>query len=448
MALTRLDNLYSSKTGKYLYVSPDDFNATDELDNRGNSPLRPFKTIQRAFIEVARYSFLPAEGGESVPDRFDQFSIMLMPGDHYIDNRPGLVDFQSGDNQRYFDAKNLITANRQEIIDRSFAEIAVQYDEVTWGADWVVPGDSAADDQSRFYDAYRLIQKNRDYIQARSTAEVAVQYPNFYFPDEPQTDSASRFADAYRLILQNKADIVDLAWTDTLAAYPAINTTETKCKRDLGYYVEHLALDLFYGGNQYTREFILQYFENATTQIGNGLAGEETESLYAFANATALMKAALTNQSSVTLNGNVYDITAWTKDLIVTADSVTGSNTDSASCANVQTALDTLTTIVSDVFTAGNTNGLPAEDTGDGSEGKLKCKRDVGYFIDAISLDVSLGGGNVYTRKYTQNYFNVGGTSWVDDGLQGEEQESIVAFNKARDLMIEAVTNQYVVRQQ
>ena len=442
MALTRLDNLYSSKTGKYLYVSPDDFNATDELDNRGNSPLRPFKTIQRAFIEVARYSFLPAEGGESVPDRFDQFSIMLMPGDHYIDNRPGLVDFQSGDNQRYFDAKNLITANRQEIIDRSFAEIAVQYDEVAWGTDWIVPGDPAVDDQNRFYDAYRLIQKNRDYIQSRATAEVAVQYPDFYFPDEPQTDSASRFADAYRLILQNKADIVDLAWTDTLAAYPAINTTEDKCKRDLGYYVEHLALDLFYGGNQYTREFILQYFENATTQIGNGLAGEETESLYAFANATALMKAALTNQSSVTLNGNVYDITAWTKDLTVTADPVTGSNTDSASCVNVQTALDTLTTIVSDVFTAGNTNGLPALDTGDGSEGKLKCRRDVGYFIDAISLDISLGGGNVYTRKYTQNYFNVGGTSWVDDGLQGEEQQSIAAFNKARDLMIEAITNQ------
>jgi hypothetical protein len=86
MALTRLDNLYSSKTGRYLYVSPDDFNATDELDNRGNSPLRPFKTIQRAFIEVSRYSYLP-----NVDDRFDQFSIMLMPGNHYIDNRPGTV---------------------------------------------------------------------------------------------------------------------------------------------------------------------------------------------------------------------------------------------------------------------------------------------------------------------------------------------------------------------
>ena len=97
MPLTRLDNLYSSKTGKYLYVSPDDFNATDELDNRGNSPLRPFKTIQSAFIEVSRYSYLPGKDN----DRFDQFSIMLMPGNHYIDNRPGLIEVANPES-RYF----------------------------------------------------------------------------------------------------------------------------------------------------------------------------------------------------------------------------------------------------------------------------------------------------------------------------------------------------------
>ena len=91
MALTRLDNLISSKTGKYLYVSPDDFNASDELNNRGNSPIRPFKSIQRAFLEIARYSYLPGPDN----DRFDQFTIMLMPGNHYIDNRPGLVDTNS-----------------------------------------------------------------------------------------------------------------------------------------------------------------------------------------------------------------------------------------------------------------------------------------------------------------------------------------------------------------
>ena len=89
--MTRLDNLISSKTGKYLYVSPDDFNASDELNNRGNSPIRPFKSIQRAFLEIARYSYLPGPDN----DRFDQFTIMLMPGNHYIDNRPGLVDTNS-----------------------------------------------------------------------------------------------------------------------------------------------------------------------------------------------------------------------------------------------------------------------------------------------------------------------------------------------------------------
>ena len=75
MPLSRLDNLISSKTGKYLYVSPDDFNATDALSNRGNSPVVPFKSIQRAFLEIARYSYLPGFGN----DRFDQFTIMLMP---------------------------------------------------------------------------------------------------------------------------------------------------------------------------------------------------------------------------------------------------------------------------------------------------------------------------------------------------------------------------------
>jgi hypothetical protein len=90
MPLTRLDNLISSKTGKYLYVSPDDYNASDALDNRGNTPLRPFVSIQRAFLEVARFSYLPNVDN----DRFDQFTIMLAPGTHYIDNRPGIPNVE------------------------------------------------------------------------------------------------------------------------------------------------------------------------------------------------------------------------------------------------------------------------------------------------------------------------------------------------------------------
>ena len=131
MALTRLDNLYSSKTGKYLYVSPDDFNATDELDNRGNSPLRPFKTIQRAFIEVARYSYVPGK-----VDRFDQFSIMLMPGNHYIDNRPGLVDKNQSPEFSYDQVNKLWTDS--SIVDLSNSDnVLYKFNATTGGA--IVP---------------------------------------------------------------------------------------------------------------------------------------------------------------------------------------------------------------------------------------------------------------------------------------------------------------------
>ena len=86
MALTRLQNIISSVEGRIIYVNPDDFDSTDAIDNKGNSPLRPFKTIARAVYEIARYSYVSAGTAD---DKFDQFTIMLYPGDHIVDNRPG-----------------------------------------------------------------------------------------------------------------------------------------------------------------------------------------------------------------------------------------------------------------------------------------------------------------------------------------------------------------------
>lgn len=87
MSLTRLSNLISSTEGRFLYVDPNEFNASDLISNRGNSPTRPFKTIQRALLEVARFSYVA--GPDRGNDKYDQYSILLSPGDHWIDNRPG-----------------------------------------------------------------------------------------------------------------------------------------------------------------------------------------------------------------------------------------------------------------------------------------------------------------------------------------------------------------------
>ena len=92
MPLSRLENFLVNTTGNILYVNPSDLDATDSFDNRGNSLTRPFVTIQRALIEAARFSYQTGLNN----DRFDRTTILLYPGEHTVDNRPGLYIKQSG----------------------------------------------------------------------------------------------------------------------------------------------------------------------------------------------------------------------------------------------------------------------------------------------------------------------------------------------------------------
>jgi len=87
MGLSRLDNFLKSSRGTILYVDPNSLDATDSVENQGNSLARPFKTVQRALIEAARFSYQRGLNN----DRFGKTSILLYPGDHIIDNRPGYI---------------------------------------------------------------------------------------------------------------------------------------------------------------------------------------------------------------------------------------------------------------------------------------------------------------------------------------------------------------------
>ena len=87
MPLSRLDNFLKNVRGNILYVDPNNLDATDSITNQGNSLARPFKTIQRALIESARFSY--QKGLDN--DRFEKTTIMLSPGEHFVDNRPGWI---------------------------------------------------------------------------------------------------------------------------------------------------------------------------------------------------------------------------------------------------------------------------------------------------------------------------------------------------------------------
>ena len=87
MGLSRLDNFLRSIRGNIIYVDPNSLDSTDSIQNQGNSLTRPFKTIQRALIESSRFSYQQGLNN----DRFGKTTILLYPGDHIVDNRPGWI---------------------------------------------------------------------------------------------------------------------------------------------------------------------------------------------------------------------------------------------------------------------------------------------------------------------------------------------------------------------
>jgi hypothetical protein len=83
--LNKLDNFIKNTEGRILYVNPSDIDSTDSVTNQGNSLAQPFKTIQRALLEAARFSYLRGSNNDLV----EKTTILLFPGEHVVDNRPG-----------------------------------------------------------------------------------------------------------------------------------------------------------------------------------------------------------------------------------------------------------------------------------------------------------------------------------------------------------------------
>ena len=85
MPLNKLENFIKNTDGRTLYVNPSDLNATDSISNEGTSLTEPFRTVQRALIESARFSYIAGNDN----DLIEKTTIILYPGEHTIDNRPG-----------------------------------------------------------------------------------------------------------------------------------------------------------------------------------------------------------------------------------------------------------------------------------------------------------------------------------------------------------------------
>jgi hypothetical protein len=87
MGLSRLENFLRSVKGSTIHVNSDSVDSTDSIENDGSSIVRPFKSIQRALIEVVRFSYRSGNNN----DLFGRTTIIVHPSQYDIDNRPGLI---------------------------------------------------------------------------------------------------------------------------------------------------------------------------------------------------------------------------------------------------------------------------------------------------------------------------------------------------------------------
>ena len=163
---------------------------------------------------------------------------------------------------------------------------------------------------------------------------------------EVKTVAPGRYLDSYNLIQANRQEIIDTSYNQILNIFPPyINPNPVKCKRDLGYFVDAISLDVRDFTNAKSINFIKSYFNNGTL-IENGLLGEETQSIVAFNKARDLMKLAITNNLTI-------------KNLDLEVDPDTNSNTDPISCANIRTFIDNLVSIIITPISSGNLFSLP-----------------------------------------------------------------------------------------
>lgn len=162
------------------------------------------------------------------------------------------------------------------------------------------------------------------------------------------TVAPGRYVDSYNIIQANKEEIVETSFLSIGASFPGfINPSPDKCKRDLGFIIDAVSMDVRDYTNINTIESTKAYFDINGNLLDNGLQGEVQQTISAFHSARDLMKLAITNNLT-------------NKNLDLAIDPLTGSNTSIDSCSDVQSFIDNLVGIITTNIGNGNLNNLPS----------------------------------------------------------------------------------------
>tara|TARA_A100001234_G_scaffold51935_1_gene43844 strand:- start:1981 stop:13113 length:11133 start_codon:yes stop_codon:yes gene_type:complete len=158
------------------------------------------------------------------------------------------------------------------------------------------------------------------------------------------------FYDAADIIARNKQFIIEVVieevYTSPLVTTPA--STETKCRRDIGFFIDAIVYHLRFGGNERVVEYARLYWTNSGYPAGEvlsnlGTSNEIDATVFAWTTLSATLNQAMRQDyDGQTVNG-VSFIT----------DSNVAVDNQFPYCAEVASAIDSMTNIMIDIIETG-----------------------------------------------------------------------------------------------
>ena len=257
--------------------------------------------------------------------------------------------------------------------------------------------------------------------------------------------------DGYNLLVANKeflqhevVNYIDVTFTNLDFEY-----NEVKCGRDTGLILDGLVLDLVHGGSSQSTFAGLQYWNQTNTVI----PGEETTTTNAFAYARDITKDIIQGISVPVLGtltqyfstassntvaaelGDKFNIvidiinngTAGVTDLIEPNGDINTTSVYTSAIDLITANKDFIADEVIAWIEANKTSGFTYDQS--------KCRRDVGYVLDSVAMDV-LRGGNRQSVQAGVYYYGYNSTSTV---LVNEVPQTMAAYKFMKSLITKVV---------
>jgi len=204
-----------------------------------------------------------------------------------------------------------------------------------------------------------------------------------------------KITSAYNLLLDNQQMIIDETITYMSSSWSGFQYTQSLCERDLGLIISGAAFDLLWGGNSASLVNGKFYFESASAATGSQL----DQTITAIRYAGGIIEKVVRNIELVTAS---LEISASYTSLIKNKSFI-----QSESIAYVSSSWE----------------GFMYDE--------VKCKRDIGYIIDAVATDLLYGGNerSIIAGRYYYDFPSQATSTQLEPTLTGVRYAKGTAMN-------------------